>query len=149
MSWAKRSARARSNREAFIASTPLGTWSRNRLALEQTPLGHVWLRGVSRLEAFRQQPGKCAHRTILKCLDGTLVLSHCLCCLRHGEALQEAQHDAFLLLRVELFYRCQQGDISDVVDDRGLRAALGSPVFTVGVKNITRGDLEPVPAGFE
>src|SRR5690349_3075175 len=119
MSWAKRSARARSNREAFIASTPLGTWSRNRLALEQTPLGHVWLRGVSRLKAFRQKPGKCAHRTILKCLDGALVLTHGLCRFRHGETLQEAQHNALLLLRVELLYRCQQSDISDVVDDCG------------------------------
>ena len=46
--------------------------------------------------------------------------------------MQEPQHDAFLLFRVELLHRRQQRHVGDVVHDGGLRAALRSAIGLIG-----------------
>jgi hypothetical protein len=63
--------------------------------------------------------------------------------------VQEPQHDAPLLLGVELLDRAQQGHVRDVVDDGRLRAALGPTVLAFGFEDVAGGDLEAVPAGLE
>jgi hypothetical protein len=94
------------------------------------------------LEAVRQEPRQGAHRSVLEGFDRPLVLAHRLGGLGHGEPLQEAQHDALLLLGVELLDGGEQGDVGDVVDDGGLGAALGAAVLAVGVEDVAGGDLE-------
>src|SRR5262249_55230101 len=95
---------------------PAGAWppvvprptQRRRLGLRPCHMTHT---PRSRLEPVRQRPGDRAYRAVLERLDRSIVLAHRLGGLRHRQALQEAKHDALLLLGVELFDGLEQLDV--------------------------------------
>src|SRR4051812_31790194 len=68
-------------------------------------------------DVVREEPGEGAHGPVLEGFDGALVLAHHPCGLRHGEALEETECHALLLLRVEPPYGVEEGGVGEGLQD--------------------------------
>src|SRR5918997_4771534 len=94
-------------------------------------------------ETLREQLGEPSDRSMLKGLDGTLVAVHDLGRLGHGQALQEAELDAFLLVGVEFPDTPEQLVVGGAVQ----YLLLGAMRARRELDDLARGLLQPVPTG--
>src|SRR4051794_5820475 len=96
-------------------------------------------------QPLREELGEPADRTVLQGLHGSLVAVHDLGGLRDGQALQEAQRDALLLVGVELAHAAQQLLVRGQVE----HLLLGAVRARGELDDVRRRRLQPVAAGLD
>lgn len=112
--------------------------------------GALWLGGGGpgrrgSAGVVREEAGEGTDRAVLEGLDRALVLAHDPGGLGDGEALQEAERDALLLLGVEAAYGLEEGGVGEGLQDGVLgerSTSLASSISPVVISRRNRLDLK-------